>query len=290
MADAFIFFTRSPDAAPRILSKFMHGTKTSNVEFDFFLCTYDDASDGECRELCIDGSTIEHWIIGRSDAFAMGYANKVPDNNWVLIPGHCDVPILKFFRENRAYDRYWLLEDDVDYSGEAGDLINELATFGEDLVCTHLHKGWEEWTYSRTLRCGPEPVPAAEDTLLCFLPLFIISNAGLCAIDEAYRNGWSGHHEQVWPTVVKKSGLSIRDIGGDGEFVESKYRNHFYVGGPGNKTNKFGSFVPTPPRLRVGARKNTLYHPVKPIGQWWFGKRRRYKSVLNFYKSRLFGS
>lgn len=289
MTDAFIFFTRSSDAAPRILSKFLHGTSASNVEFDFFLCTYDDLSSGGHRELSINGHDIEHWVVGRRDAFSMGYANKVPDDNWVLIPGHCDVPILKFFRENKLYDRYWLVEDDVDYNGDISVLINELATFSEDLICTHVQKGWHDWTYNHTLRCGSSPRPRAEETLLCFLPLFTISRAGLAAVDQAYRDGWSGHHEQVWPTVMKTAGLSIRDIGGDGEFVDPKYRNRFYLGGPGHKANKVGTFVPTPPRLRVGWRKNTLYHPVKPLGQWWFGKRRRYKSILNYYKTRIFG-
>lgn len=284
MTDAFIFFTRAPDAAPRILKKFIEATENSKTDFRFHLCSYDDASPGEHKTIEVLGRRVDYWTYGRSDAFSMGFKNKVPNEDWVLIPGHCDVPILNFFRDNPDYDRYWLAEDDVDYSGQLSDLLDELSDFNEDLVCTHLHTGWEGWTYNKTLMCGDRPQLKPEETLLCFLPLFRISKAGTQAIDNAYSNGWSGHHEQVWPTVVRDAGLSLRDIGGSGEFVPEEYINRYYLGEPVVGNNKVGTFVPTPPRLRVGSRKNTLYHPVKPLGLWWFGKKRRLRSVLSYYK------
>lgn len=41
-----------------------------------------------------------------------------------LLPGSNHFPLLKFYREHPDYDYYWMVEDDVRFSGDWNDVIS----------------------------------------------------------------------------------------------------------------------------------------------------------------------
>ena len=287
MTDAFIFLTRQPKKMRRLLSKFHEATQRATNDFDFHICTYDEEMEQLATQVSVGGQSFRHWIFGRKSAFSLGYPQKVNQKNWFLIPGNCDIPILAFFRSNGDYARYWVVEDDVDFSGDLTSLIDDLSKNRADLQCSHVQRGWSGWTYNETLKTGMAEQVDPSETRLCFLPFFVISQQALSALDTAYRNGWAGHHEQTWPTILQNNDLTVLDIGGTGEFVEPEYIDRYYFGMAKQNRNKTGSFIPTPPRLFVGSKPNTLWHPVKPFGQWLSGTIRRWKSIATYYLNRL---
>lgn len=289
MKDAFIFLTRSPETAPRILKKFQQAAKHSKQDFDFHICTYQEECDQKVSKVEVNGELVNYWTFGKKDAFSLGYSAKVIPENWIFIPGNADVVTINFFKKNNNYARYWQFEDDVDYSGDATDLLDTLSDYKADLLCTHLERGWNGWTYnSRFTKGSSKEELKPEDTFLCFLPLRVITHDGLCALDQGYKDGWAGHFEQVWPTMLIEKGLTVCDIGGSGEFVAPENINKHYFGTALPNQNKTGSFTPTPPRLFMGRKPNTLWHPVKTFDQWFSGKVRRMKSIGAYYRSRLF--
>ena len=287
MTDAFIFLTRSPETAPRILKKFHKAARDAKQDFDFHICSFVEGSEQKHSKVEVNGELVDYWVFGKNDAVSLGYSPKMEPDNWVFIPGNVDVLTLSFFKYNKEYSRYWQVEDDVDYSGDAKDLLDSLAEHDDDLLCTHLQRGWQNWTYSHWLKTGDlgrELRP--EETMLGFLPFLRASRRGLSTLDKAYIAGWAGHPEQTWPTILMEAGLEVRDIGGSGEFVDADSINRYYFGTTPASQNKTGSFTPTPPRLFVGRRPNMLWHPVKPFGQWFKGWMKRLKSLISYYWSR----
>ncbi len=59
---------------------------------------------------------IENLFVFTSDVLKeLGYT---PIERGKLVPGSNHFPLLKFYKENQGYDYYWLVEDDVRFSGE----------------------------------------------------------------------------------------------------------------------------------------------------------------------------
>ena len=59
--------------------------------------------------------------IEREDCYPFSYASLSSLGYTMLgetlVPGHTVFPFLQFFREHPGYDRYWLIESDVRFSG-----------------------------------------------------------------------------------------------------------------------------------------------------------------------------
>ncbi|MBD0275627.1 MAG: hypothetical protein ICV73_27325, partial [Acetobacteraceae bacterium] len=86
-------------------------------------------------------------------------------------------------------------------------------------------------------------------------------------VDKAYREGWGGHLECSFATIASVSGLTIADLGGDGDFTPDRYRGRFYSGTIRDVYRAPGTFVFKPVFFRAGSRPDMLWHPVKPF---WF--------------------
>jgi hypothetical protein len=107
-------------------------------------------------------------------------------------------------------------------------------------------------------------------------------------IDRHYLDGWEGHHEMVWPTILKRCEHSIVDIGGQGPHVLEENINKHYIGMPGNAFEKRGSFGTMNIRLRAGTQKNVLWHPVKSPRAWFRQRAKRAFSILKWKVIRSF--
>lgn len=146
-----------------------------------------------------------------------------------LVPGSNHFPLMKFFKEHTEYDYYWLVEDDVRFSGDWKSFFDRFALNASDFLSSVIetkaeNPNWFWWNYLKT---GKETVPE-EKLLKSFNPIYRLSHQALACVDEHLRNGWMGHHEILLPTLLYNKGFQIEDFGGNGSFVKSKNQNKFY--------------------------------------------------------------
>lgn len=169
-----------------------------------------------------------------------------------LLPGSNHFPLLKFFLENPRYDYYWLLENDVVFSGSWNLFFDTFKPVKSDFISSYVRKYEEEpyWYWWWTLK-SPEKL-TKYDLVRSFNPIYRLSNNALQCLDTALRTGWSGHHEATIPTILYNKGLKIRDFGGLGSFVPRGFKNRFYT--PESMWHQ---------PVIMGDRENILYHPIK---------------------------
>ncbi len=176
-----------------------------------------------------------------------------------------DLFVLNFWRNRPQYEFYWVIEYDVRFSGDWRLVFEAFADSAVDLLSTTVYRypfnpDWANWP---TLKPPPGVELAAQDKIASFLPFYRISNRGLTVVDQGYRDGWAGHCECTVPTLLARNGLSIEDIGGDGEFVQPGNVNRFYRNTPKVRTHGPGTLVFRPIQRLVGDEPNQLWHPVK---------------------------
>ena len=181
----------------------------------------------------------------------LGYT---PIEEGKLVPGSNHFPLLKFFKEHQEYDYYWMVEDDVRFSGDWKAFFDNFSDNHADFLSSIIESKkenpyWFWWSYLKTSKEN-----ISEDKLLkSFNPIYRLSHQALACIDEHLRNGWIGHHEILIPTLLACKGFQIEDFGGNGSYVvKEANRNNFY-----DKTSiGLNPLIPDD-------RKNYLFHPVK---------------------------
>src|SRR5205823_1120683 len=174
-------------------------------------------------------------------------------------------PIILFWLDNESYQKFWVMEDDVEYTGDFGALISELDnTFsGPGLACTHIRNLPDNWDYEHMFSTGQDTWPSTMQKRVCFLPFFCITRAALSTIHKAYIRGWAGYHEMTWATILDFANIPIRDIGGNGPYVTPEDRGRRYIDDSRDNFEKRGSFGTLNIRMLPGRQKNILWHPVK---------------------------
>ena len=170
-----------------------------------------------------------------------------------LLPGSNHFPLLKFYREHPGYDYYWLIEDDVRFSGEWNLFFDAFTESDADFVSAYItaYRDEPEWYWWPTLETGEEDIKERE-WLRSFNPVYRLSNKAMRYLDEHLLAGWKGHHECLIPTLLNHAGLKIEDIGGKGEYVREGNKDRFY------DEESYG-LRPVLPQTREGR----LFHPVK---------------------------
>lgn len=194
---------------------------------------------------------IENLFVFTSDVLnELGYT---PIERGKLVPGSNHFPLLKFFKENQGYDYYWLVEDDVRFSGDWKDFFDSFASSTSDFLSSVIETKAENpnWYWWASLKTGNEVI-AEEKLLKAFNPIYRLSRQALACIDAYLRIGWMGHHEVLLPTLLYNKGFLVEDFGGVGAFVCPENKAKFY-----NDTSM--RIAPVLP----DDRKNYLFHPVK---------------------------
>lgn len=193
---------------------------------------------------------VENQFVFTSDVLKeLGYT---PMERGKLVPGSNHFPLLKFYKENQGYDYYWLVEDDVRFSGEWKDFFGSFASCTSDFLSSVIETKAENptcywWT---SLKTGNEVI-AEEKLLKSFNPIYRLSSQALVCIDAHLRIGWMGHYEVLLPTLLYNKGFLLEDFGGEGTFVRPENNAKFY-----NDTSM--RIAPVLP----DDRKNYLFHPV----------------------------
>jgi hypothetical protein len=214
---------------------------------DFFLFTLTDL-----LSLEYPGRPLIHNLEGRQNNSDHVYFN--------FRPGSTDMPMQYWFRENPGYDYCWVVEYDVRYTGDWRRFFADFGGNDADLIGTWLtrYRDIPHWPLWPTLDLLDQTL-GIEDYVRGFFPVYRLSSRAFALLDGEYRRGVSGHYEGVVPTVLDRAGLTMEDIGGDGEFVRPENRNRYY---------RDGSFTYRPIRYRTGSEPDTLWHPVKPMPTW----------------------
>lgn len=283
-----LFQTTNPAKVRRRLLRFRQAFLRLGRGYEFALVSYLPAVHTEVRKVVVGGIEIDQYVFGPDAVDTLGYPHKGAARPFHLIPGNCDLLSVLFRKARPDYAQYWVIEDDVEYSGDAYALYAGLAGREGDLLATHLANGFDDWTYASMLRSPDGAMPSAHSWLV-FLTFFRISGRALDTIDRYYREGWNGHSENMWATILKHAGMSVVDIGGNGKYVAEQDRNLRYHGLPDNRFNKGGSFGTMNIRLRAGRRKDVLWHPVKPPAAWLRQTCKRWISIIFWCFGRLNG-
>ena len=181
-----------------------------------------------------------------------------------LRPGNWDFAILDYFRAHSDYASYWRVEYDVRFTGDWRFFLDACAKSGADLLGTTLlrHEASPPWYWWSSLGSPQGELDRAK-MIRGFFPISRLSQRACALLDRKYKEGWYGHAECVMPTVLAYDGLSVEDIGGEGEFVPAGHENRFYVNTPSDSCLRPGTFVFRPTLAKPGSRPNTLWHPVR---------------------------
>lgn len=165
-----------------------------------------------------------------------------------LLPGNNHFPLLKYFLENPDYDYYWIVEDDVYFCGNWNEFFNEFTDNVSDFISTYIKKYDEEpnWPWWNSLR-KDKMTMTRENMLHSFNPVYRISRKALEYIHEKLLDGWCGHHEVLFPTLLAKAGYTIFDLKYSSS-VHSFYDSESY------------SHLQLKPQTY---RDKMLYHPIK---------------------------
>ncbi|MCS0584461.1 hypothetical protein NX784_22980 [Massilia pinisoli] len=278
-----LFQTTDPVHVKKRLLRFREAFLRLGPNYEFALVSYLPNAKTEVRKVDLDGVRMDHYVFSEDAVDTLAYPIKGAARPFRLIPGNCDLMALLARKAAPQYAQYWVIEDDVEYSGDPYELLASLDGRRGDLLATHLAHGYDGWTYASMLRSpGGDVKPA--DTWLVFLTFFRISGEALDTIDRYYRDGWSGHSENMWATILKHAGMDVVDFGGNGKYVADEDRNKRYYGLPNDGFQKNGSFGTMNIRLFAGRRKDVLWHPIKPPKVW---VRQNYKRVVSIAKWHL---
>jgi GT2 family glycosyltransferase len=181
-----------------------------------------------------------------------------------LIPGNTHFPLLKFYRENPGYEHYWVIEDDVRFSGDWALFFESFLTIPSDFITCNI-RYWKEdpYWYWWNLKHPSKKVPL-EKRLSSLNPIYRISNIALKFINMVLLDGWCGHHEVLLPTLLKYGGYQIADFAGNGKFVSPDIKTQFYSSDKSGMGNILNYTMRSRPTFNtIGTELNKLYHPVK---------------------------
>lgn len=168
------------------------------------------------------------------------------------------------------YDRIWMLEYDVDFSGDWGMFFRQVLDYDGDLLGIDLRPLGQTpgWWNSGGYR-QPEGLP---EPLIGFFPAVRASRALISAYHrDLEREGWSGHFEMVLPSFAAAKGFAVREIGGDTDYTPAERRGLHYTT-PRLVGKVAATFTFRPPRSfryfaeapKAFRQPDQLYHPIKP--------------------------
>ena len=242
MKQAIFFLTnRIDNYVTRKISEFM---ELENENMDFFLLYH--SQDGEIPQ---EFNFVKNVFVFSSDLlYSMGYV-PISDN---IVIGNCHFPFLKCYLDNNIYDYFWLIEDDVVFSGSWKTFFDNYIKIDADFLTADV-RGYEEdkdWMWWDSIRV-PEQFNQS-NLLASFNPICRISNKAFEVVNQRLKEGWRGHTEVIIPTILKESGLTIKDMKEVG-FGGSNCTQPVYNRMTHNCV----------PLIVQDIKPNMIYHPVK---------------------------
>jgi len=127
--------------------------------------------------------------------------------------------------DNLHYDYFWMIEDDVCFSGSWDTLFKAYQDDTSDFISTGVYKFEEkpDWYWWFSLKTNNLQIHE-KSRIKSFNPIYRLSKRALELINRSLKNGWSGHHEVLIPTLLYNNGFSITDMGGGGSFAPLRFK------------------------------------------------------------------
>jgi hypothetical protein len=258
-ADLVLYLARRPSLAVRrevgaIASSLPAGWQVAIV-------SYRDQGPAADRRTLVGLRSVPWHVYDRASIHTLPYPGKLrpqTEQGWAIIPGNVDLVVLRHWQRFPGHRRIWLIEDDVRYSGDWGELFRRLDTMEGDLLmtCPRTFESEPDWTWWNSLKDPSGRVVRGPPGVSGFFPFFRIGAAALAALDAAYREGWAGHYEVAWPMLLLRAGLSVVDLGGP--------EAHGPGPVPGALYHHRTTFRYRPAMEAPGDLPGMLWHPVKP--------------------------
>ncbi|NII83138.1 hypothetical protein [Pedobacter sp. SG908] len=184
-----------------------------------------------------------------------------------LLPGSNHFPLLDFFMKKPFYSFYWLIEDDVRFSGNWSVFFSEFhnLSYEFDFVSSHItdYDDDKDWPWWDTFSNKEYFVPHSK-RVRSFNPVYCLSNSALQFLHKELLCGWTGHHEVLMPTLIKLGGGKLLDFGGNGKYSSKEFKNKFYKNDDQNNGfMNMSTMRYRPVMMNIGTIQNILYHPVK---------------------------
>jgi hypothetical protein len=245
-SQALVFLTHIE--TERIYAHFLRLKNTTRGLLDVFLCVHEPTPhvDSAIR-LRADfriSSRDEEQILPKR------FAEKL-ERGGAITPGFPDLAYMPAILSPRlsSYGHIWLMEYDVDYSGDWKDFFTPLVARQADLLATtilprNLCPGWTHWRWVGV------PIEVSPNHHICsFNPIVRFSRPMLnCYLESMQSGKWRGHTEALYATLASYNSLLIEDIGGLGPFTPPSMRalNYFNKVSANDIAMSPGTFVYAP--------------------------------------------
>jgi hypothetical protein len=190
-------------------------------------------------------------ILDRDQIFLEEYGKKAVTCR--VTPGNTDLAMLAVHRIFPQYRSLWLWEYDVWVAGGANLIAAvDVATDAELIMPLGIRPRVNSvhWVHWRSFRpaMNSERNLAPEHVTQGLQCLARYSATLLDRIDWAYKEGWTGHHEAVVPTIANHHSMSIRTL-------RSVIKEVLGIPGITGKSFRHRGTLPDPGAM--------IYHPVK---------------------------
>jgi len=172
-----------------------------------------------------------------------------------IVPGSNHFPVLDFYLKHPEYSSNWCIENDVGFNGRWDFFFNSiLQNSTSDFISSHIRKYSKipHWHWWNTFH-SPNSEIKQENLFRSFNPIYKLSNRALKYLDSCLKNGYVGHHEVLFSTLLMNGRFIVEDL--------STIKNNV-------TTNLNFCTLQTmrwkPIVLFMGNQKNKLFHPIKP--------------------------
>jgi hypothetical protein len=206
-----------------------------------------------------------------STRFRFRRSTRTVDQPRPFLPGTVDLLLLEAINKvlhRGAFEFFWFLEYDVDFSGCWSIFFDTFLDNSSDLIATHIarrhsHSKWMWWE-----GFNPTNELTIDHHRKAFFPVVRLSLPFVRAVGDFYDSKQCrGHYEALLPTLCSYFGMVIEDIGrnsASGERINwvgsNAHGATFRVGRKGMPTSYFEEDP-------LGFdRSNVIWHPVKVAG------------------------
>lgn len=170
-------------------------------------------------------------------------------------------PLLKYYRDNPYYDYYWFILDDKDcvFDWTVFFSLYNVYENDSDFLSSHIKNYDEEpnWQFWHTLEYKQKQVASYMKVKACN-QIFRISNSAIEFLDHCLSNGWTGHHESLFPTLLKKGGFSIADFKENENFVSPSPIDKSFITGLNTPTKEVNMEITGSISLILKTKENCI--------------------------------
>lgn len=225
-------------------------------------------------DVVASGGVAVHAFHTQSLSSALGYGYLTRKG---VLPGSMHFPLIDFARRH-TFDKYLVVENDVEFTGDWGHIAHVCRAGVFDLLASHVHDfaTRPEWWWWDSLLDPEGNRPPREQLRRAFLPFACYSRRALLHADAMHQAGWTGHFEVLMPSLLTMAGMVVTDINTIGSFY---VRAAATIQHPTHPTGTFSlRWRPhvTLDEFEAGFYPGVIYHPVKDDWAWVDGQVQRF--------------